>query len=130
MSAKALREAAVILLQQADLMEGKPPTFMGQQLPAIMAMWEAMQKQFAAEDTKVNEEFQIGRIVTAYNPVIEAAHKGRWPSDIGGAYWLGNYKTAAALSASIRALMQTAQYREWAADSRNANLVPKAEPSV
>lgn len=130
MSAKALRDAAAILLAEADRMDGKSPgTFYGEHLPAILQMWNSMLAQFAAEDTKVADEREIGSVVTAYQTVISAAQRERWPTP-EGTYWVGNYKTAKDLRASIRALMQTEQYKAWAAHPLNAHLVPKSEPTV
>lgn len=126
---KSLRDAAAILLAEADKLDGKSPsTFFGVNLNDPKAAWASLLAQYAAEDADNAEEFEIGRIVTAYNPVIQAAHRERWPSNLGGTYWVGNYKTARALKESLIALMQTEQYKAWAAHPLNANLVPKAPP--
>lgn len=131
MSAKALRDAAAILLAQADIMDGKNPgTYYGEKLGPILEAWNKMIAQFDAEDKQVSSEREIGSIVTAYQNVINAAQRERWPSNLGGTYWVGNYKTASDLRASIHALMQTEQYKEWAAHPLNAHLVPKAAPTV
>ena len=129
MSAKALRDAAAILLAQADIMDGKNPgTYYGEKLGPILEAWNKMIAQFAAEDANVAAEREIGSIVTAYQNVINAAQRERWPSNLGGTYWVGNYKTASDLRASLRALMETEQYKAWAAHPLNAHLVPKAAP--
>lgn len=127
---KALRDAAAILLDQANKLEGKPSTYFGQNLAPILEMWNSMLKQFAAEDASVASEHEIGLIVSRYKPVIDAAHRERWPSNLGPdkTFWLGNYKTAAELRAAIRTLMQTEQYKAWAAHPANANYLPKGEP--
>lgn len=126
---KALRDAAAILLAEADKLDGKSPsTFFGVNLNDPKAAWASLLAQYAAEDADNAEEFEIGLIVTAYNPVIQAAHREHWPTP-QGTYWVGNYKTARALKDSLIALMQTEQYKTWAADSRNAHLVPKAPPA-
>ena len=131
MSAKALRDAAAILLAQADVMEGKNPgTYYGERLGDILATWNKLIAQYQAEDANVESEREIGAVVTAYKPVIDAAQRERWPSNLGPGktFWLGNYKTAADLRAAIRALMQTEQYKAWAAHPLNAHLVPKVAP--
>ena len=127
MSAQTLRDAAAFLLKQADEMEGKSvPSGFDQNV--VATWWPAMKAQFAAEDESVVSEREIGYIVTAYQTVISAAQRERWPSNLGGTFWVGNYKTAPALRAAISALMQTEEYKRWAAHPLNAHLVPKAPP--
>lgn len=129
MSAKTLRDAAAVLLAQADVMDGKNPgTYYGEKLGPILEAWNKMIAQFDAEDKQVSSEREIGSLVTAYQTVINAAQREGWPSNLGGTYWVGNYKTASDLRASLRALMETEQYKAWAAHPLNAHLVPKATP--
>ncbi len=128
---KSLRDAAAILLAQADILDGKNPgTYYGEKLGPILEAWNKMIAQFDAEDAHVNDEFEIGKIVTAYKPVIDAAHREGWPSNLGEGrtFWVGNYKTAAKLREALNALSKTTQYAKWASNPLNAHLVPKSEP--
>lgn len=129
MSAKAYRDAATLLLAEADKLDGKSPSnYFGVNLNDPRAAWASLLAQYAAEDANVAIEREIGSIVTAFQSVINAAQREGWPSNLGGTYWVGNYKTAGDLRASIRALMQTEQYKAWAAHPLNAHMVPKAAP--
>lgn len=131
MSAQTLRDVAAFLMKQADEMEGKS-TPSGFDQNVVATWWPAMKAQFAAEDESVASEREIGSIVTAYQPVIQAAQRERWPSNLGpgNTFWLGNYKTASELRVAIFALMQTEEYKRWAAHPDNVHLVPKAPPVV
>lgn len=129
MSVQALRESAALLLKLATEMEGgNVPS--GFDVNDRASWWPAMREQFRKEDESVESEREIGRLVTDYKPVIDAAQRERWPSNLGPGktFWLGNYKTATELRVAIFALMQTEQYKAWAAHPLNAHLVPKSAP--
>ena len=130
MSAQTLREAAAVLLAEADKLEGKPSNYLGVNLSDPKEAWAQILREIAERQANVESERDIGSIVTAYKPVIDAAHREGWPSNLGAGktFWLGNYKTAKELSAALRALMQTEQYKAWAAHPLNAHLLPKVAP--
>lgn len=122
---KALRDAAAILLDQANKLEGKPSTYFGQDLAPILEMWNSMLAQFAAEDAKRVDE---AKCYETHKNLWKAAEREGWPSNLGGRFWSGNYKNAHDFTVAIKALLQTDKAKEWLAHPANANYLPKGEP--
>lgn len=129
MSAATLREAAAVLLAEADKLDGKPANYLGVNLSDPKEAWAQILREIAEREAKREP---IARCYETHKYLWKAAEREGWPAYPGSTnrFWSGNYKTAQAFTAAIVALMKTDEAKAWMAHPLNANQVPKVEPTV
>ena len=145
MSAKTLREAAAVLLAEADRLDGVPPDYYGTNLADPRASWELMLRQFA-ERKKPHEwrDWKPGMLPTdagdnvPESPLYES-HKTFWSAmeregvkDLQGVRFSsiscrkrGGWKD---FEDNVRFLWSNADGIKWRADPLNAPILPKTAP--
>jgi len=127
---KALRDAAAILLAEADRLDGKPTDYLGVNMGNPQEAWKEMLRQIAERDAARVPE---ARCYETHKYLWKAAEREGWPEypNSPNRYWSGNFlKSPQLFTASIVALMKTQEALKWLADPLNAHQIPKVEPSV
>jgi hypothetical protein len=122
---KALRDAAAILLAEADKLDGKPSDYLGVNLSNPQEAWAEMLRQIAERRSK---EVAIAKCYETHKPFWKAAERESWPSNLGGTFWSGNYKTAHDFKEAVAFLYTTAEGQAWLAHPLNKTLLPKGAP--
>lgn len=122
---KSLRDAAAILLAEADRLDGKPSTFLGVNLSNPQEAWAQILREIAERQSK---QVAVARCYETHKNFWKAAEREGWPSNLGGRFWSGNYANAHDFTVAVTALYTTEQGQKWLADPLNKNYLPKGTP--
>lgn len=122
---KTLLDAAELLTRLAKEKQGT--MFPDPKLEEILAVWDKIKEQYRKEDEARVDE---AKCYETHKNFWKAAEREHWPSNIGGTFWSGNYKTAKEFTEAVQFLYTTPQGKAWLAHPLNKNYLPKGYPEA